>query len=168
MNRKQFIILLILVALLGTAGWIIHERSQDSWHSAGQTIGEKLLPDLAVNDIAQISVQSGTNQLHLVRRNELWRVQERGDYAANFSQISDLLIKLADLKVAQSQAVGPSQLGRFELLPPGPGTGAGTQVEFQDQNGKVLNSLLLGKKHLLAGLCKCFVGSNSEFRTLPF
>ena len=75
-------------------------------------------------------------------------MRERGDYPANFSQISELLMKLADLKVAQSEDVGPSQLGRFELLPPGAGTNTGTRVEFKDQNGKTLGSLLLGKKHM--------------------
>jgi len=75
-------------------------------------------------------------------------VRERGDYPANFSQISELLLKLADLKVAQREDLGPSQLGRFELLPPGTGTHAGTRLEFKDQSGKTLDSMLLGKKHL--------------------
>ena len=75
-------------------------------------------------------------------------MRERGDYPANFSQISELLLKLADLKIAQTEEVGPSQLGRFELLPPGAATNSGTLVEFKDQAGKTLNSLLLGKKHM--------------------
>ncbi len=76
------------------------------------TIGQKLLPNLAVNDIAQITIQSGTNELNLAKRDNLWRVRERGDYPANFSQISDLLLKLADLKIVQTRgsravATGP-------------------------------------------------------------
>jgi hypothetical protein len=74
-------------------------------------------------------------------------VRERGDYPANFSQISGLLLKLADLKIVQTEEIGPSLLGRLELLPPGAQTNSGTLVEFKDQSGKTLNTLLLGKTH---------------------
>jgi hypothetical protein len=148
MNRKQFIILLVLVVFVGAAGLLIRQHNSRSWQSGGTAIGQKLLPNLAVNDIAQIVIQSGTNELNLARRDNFWRVRERGDYPANFSQISELLLKLADLKVAQREDLGPSQLGRFELLSPGTGTNAGTRLEFKDQSGKTLDSMLLGKKHL--------------------
>ena len=148
MNRKQFIILLVLVVIAGTAGLMIHERNTGAWQRSGPAFGGKLLPGLAVNDVAQIVIRSGTNELDLARRDNLWRVRERWDYPANFAAISDLLLKLSDLKIAQSQEVGPSQLGRFALLPPGPGTNTGTLIEFKDQGGRTLNSVLLGKKHL--------------------
>jgi Tfp pilus assembly protein PilV len=148
MNRKQFIILLVLVIVIGVAGWIIRQHNASSWQSGGQILGRKLLPDLAVNDIAQIIVKSGTNQLNLAKRDNLWRVRERGNYPANFSQISELLLKFADLKIVQSEEIGPSQLGRFDLLPPGTATNSSSQVEFKDQSGKTLNSVLLGKMHM--------------------
>ena len=148
MNRKQFLLLLGLVVLVGAAGWLVRQHSQSSWQSAGPALGRKLLPNLPVNDIAQITIQSGTNELTLARRDGLWRVRERSDYPADFSQISGLLIKFSELKSAQSQEVGASQLGRFELLPPGSGTNSGTRVELKDQNGRTLTSLLLGKKHM--------------------
>lgn len=148
MNRKQFFILLILVLVIGGGGLAIYRRSNNSWENTTAALGAKLLPNLAVNDIAQITIKSGTNELHLVRQDNLWRVRERANYPANFSQISDWLIKLADLKIIQTQDVGPSQLGRFALLPPGPETNTATLVEFADANGKVMNTLLLGKKHM--------------------
>ncbi len=148
MNRKQFIILLAFVAVIGAAGWVVHQRGNQSWQSADASIGRKLLPNLAINDIAQITIRSGTNELNLARRDNLWRVRERSDYPANFPQISGLLLKLAGLKIVQTEEVGPSQLGRFELLPPGAETNSGTLAEFKDQSGKTLNTLLLGKPHM--------------------
>jgi hypothetical protein len=140
--------LLALVVVLGGAGLLVRQRNRESWQHSSQSIGQKLLPHLAVNDVAQITVKSGTNELNLARRDNLWRVRERGDYPANFSQISGLLLKFADLKIVQTEEVGPSQLGRFDLLPPGPATNTGTLVEFKDASGKTLDSVLLGKKHL--------------------
>jgi hypothetical protein len=148
MNRKQFIILLVLVVVIGAAGLLVRQHRQASWQRAEAAIGQKLLPALPVNDIAQITVKAGTNELNLIRRDNLWRVRERGDYPANFSQISELLVKLADLKVVQSDEIGQSQLARFELLPAGPAANTATSVEFKDQNGKTINWLMLGKKHL--------------------
>ena len=157
MNRKQFLILLVLVAVIGAAGLVVHQRSRQSWQSSSQSIGQKLLPDLPVNDIAQITIKSGTNEINLAKRDQLWRVRERGDYPANFSQIGEMIMKFAGLKIAQTEEIGPSQLGRFELLPAGAGAGTGTLMEFKDASGKVRNSVLLGKKHLKKP------GANSQF-----
>jgi hypothetical protein len=148
MNRKQFIMLLALVVVAGAAGLVVNRHSQDAWRSGGAAIGQKLLPNLAVNDIAQIRVRTGTNELSVARRDNVWRVHERADYPANFSQIRELIMKLADLKISQNEEVGPSQLGRFGLQPPGPATNSGTQFECRDAAGKSLATLLLGKKHL--------------------
>lgn len=148
MNRKQFIILLVLVAVIGGAGLIIHQRNRQSWQSDDASIGQKLLPNLAINHVAQIRVQSGTNLLELAKHNDIWQVAQRDNYPADFSKISSLMLKLADLKIVQSEQIGPSQLGRFELLPPVSGTNGATLVEFKDESGKTLNTLLLGKPHL--------------------
>lgn len=148
MNRKQFFILLVLVAVIGAAGLLVYQRNSNSWHGNSAAIGQKLLPNLPINDIAQIAIKSGTESTTLERKSNLWCVRERNDYPANFSQISEMLMKFADLKVAQNQDVGPSQLGRFELLPPGAGQGTSTSIEFKDQSGKSLGLLLLGKRHM--------------------
>jgi hypothetical protein len=148
MNRKQFLILLALVMVLGAAGLIIYRGNNNSWHGSGATIGQKLLPDLPINDVAQITIKSGAGEVNLTRRDNLWRVHERADYPANFQQISEMLMKFGDLKAVQNEDIGPSQLGRLKLLPPGTGDGTGTSIEFKDQSGKSLGSVLLGKKHM--------------------
>jgi len=148
MNRKQFLILLGLVVVLGAAGLFVYRQKHTSWQESSGAIGQKLLPNLAVNDVAQITIKSGAGDVTLARQNNLWRVQERGDYPANFGQISELLMKFADLKSAQNEEIGPSQLGRFELLAPGAAPNTGTAVELKDQAGKSVGSLLLGKKHM--------------------
>lgn len=148
MNRKQFLILLVLVAVVGGAGLIIHQRGNQSWQNAGAGLGQKLLPNLAINNITQINIQSGTNALRLIRLDDLWRVSERGGYPADFNKISDLLLKLSGLKVVQTEEISPSQLGRLNLLPPGPGANTATLIEFKEQSGKTLDSLLLGKPNM--------------------
>jgi hypothetical protein len=148
MNRKQFVILLVAVAILGAAGLLLHQRDSDSWHSGNLAAGQDLLPNLPVNDVTQIIIRSGTNTLNLARADAIWRVRERDGYPANFSQISELLRKIAQLKIVQTDDVLPTQLARFQLSPLGSGADAGTAVEFKDQGGKTVGALLLGKKHM--------------------
>jgi len=147
MNRKQLLTLLVLVAVVGGAGLLLHQKNQTAWHSADKAIGQKLLGNnFPINDVALISVTQGTNQLDLAKKDNLWRVRERNEYPASFSQISEFLIKAADLKIVQNEKVGPSQLARFALAP-GQGTNAPMVVDFKDQAGKPIRTLLLGKKH---------------------
>jgi hypothetical protein len=149
MNRKQFFILIGVLVVLGIAGLVRYQRNQTSWQGGGrQGAALKLLGDLPVNDVAAIVIKGGTNQLDLVKKDSLWRVKQRNDYPANFSEISGFLLKAADLKAAQTEEIGPSELGRYKLLPPGQGTNTAVLVELRDQNGKVIKSLLLGKTHM--------------------
>ncbi len=149
MNQKQFSILVVLVLVLGGAGLFYYQNNNSSWSSGGQTSGQKLLGEFQVNDVAQLLIKHGTNELLLAKKDDLWRVRERSDYPANFAEISRLLIKLHDLKVVQAEQIGPSQLPRLELAPPpGMPSSLATLLELKDGNGKVIKSLLLGKKHM--------------------
>jgi hypothetical protein len=148
MNRKQLFILLVLVLVLGAAGLWLYRSKETSWKGGTKTTGQKLLGDLPINEVAQIVIKGGTNELDLVKKDNLWRVKQRDDYPANFSEISGFLLKAADLKAVQSEEIGPSMLGRYKLLPPGPETNTAVLVELRDLNGKPIRSLLLGKTHM--------------------
>jgi hypothetical protein len=147
MNLKQLGILLAAVVIIGGAGLVIHNRQKSSWTGGGGDVGKKLLGEFPFNDVAHIAIKHGTNELNLVKKDELWRVRERGNYPANFSQISEFLLKARDLKIIQTEEIGPSQLARMELAP-GQGSNSAVAVEFNDQAEKPIRTLLLGKKHM--------------------
>jgi hypothetical protein len=147
MNRKQLLILLVLVVVLGGAGIILHNKQKSSWEGNNPSAGKKLLGDFPINDVADIEIKQGTNALNLAKKDEKWCVRERNDYPANFSQISDLLIKLGDLKIVQSEPAGQTELARL-LLVPGTSTNSALVVDFKDKSDKPIRSLLLGKKHM--------------------
>jgi hypothetical protein len=147
MNRKQLIMLLVALAVIGGASLALLKRHQQDWTASETQIGQKLLNNFQMNDVATIHIKADTD-LDLEKKDGRWRVEERGGYPANFSQISELLIKMVDLKVAQSEPIGPSQLDRMHLAEPGKGPDAATLLEFNDAGGKVLQTLLLGKKHM--------------------
>ena len=147
MNRKQLILLLAALVVIGAAGLVLLQRNQKSWTESEAQIGGKLLKNYQLNDVAAVHIKGGAD-LTLEHKDDGWRVRERGGYPANATQIRELLIKMGDLKVVQSDPIGPSQLARMRLAEPGKGANAAVLLEFKDAQGKPLQSLLLGKKHI--------------------
>lgn len=148
MNQKQLGLILVLLVVLGGAGYLFWKKQNASWGENAPSLGQKLLGDFPLNDVARITITDGSNALNLVKRDDLWRVAERGDYPANYPDISSFLLKARDLKIVQSLQVGPSQLPRLQLAPAGRGSNSAVVVEFKDAGGKTIKTLLLGKKHL--------------------
>jgi hypothetical protein len=148
MSRKQFLLLVLALLVLGGAGLALFWQDIADYRASGAKIGAKLLPNLKVADVAQLQLRDAKTAVTLVRKENSWVVQERNGYPADFKAISDLIIKLVDLKVVQSETIGESLLPRVELVQPGKGEGAGTQIELKDAAGKPLANLVLGKKIL--------------------
>jgi len=150
MNRKSFLILIGLLVVLGGAGLALFWQDLSAWRGADAKIGSKVFAKLAVNDVAQIRIVDGKGEVTLAIKDKRWVVRQRGDYSANVQDIGDLLVKLPDLKVVQTESVGATLLPRLELVQPGKDAksadGTGTLLELGDQGGKAVASLLLGKK----------------------
>jgi hypothetical protein len=146
MNRKQLLILLGLVVVLGGIGLLISQRNRAAFQGSGRDEGKKLFDKFAYNDVAHISIRQGTNEVNLVKK-DVWQVRERYNYPANYSDIRDFLLKLGDLKVSDRAQIGPSQLARLELVP-APGATPPVVVSFMDQGDKSITSLKLGKKQM--------------------
>ena len=162
MNRKTFLTLLVLLLVLGGAGAALFWQDLSAWRNADAKIGSKLFDKLPVNDVAQIRIVDGKGEVVLAIKDKRWVVKQRGDYSANYQDIGDLLVKLPDLKVVQTENVGAALLPRLNLVQPGKtenkdankdagkdakdADSAGTLLELSDKSGKVVASLLLGKK----------------------
>lgn len=149
MNRKQLTLLVVLGVVLGGLGWLAWKKQQQPYADSTARMGSKVLPNLPVNDIEQLTISQAKGSLTLAKQDGTWVVRSRGNYPANFDSLRDLILKFAELKVAKPVTVGPSRLPALELV--NPDKGNGTLVEFQDKSGKVLQSVLLGAKSMREG-----------------
>lgn len=147
MNRKQLTTLVVIAAVLGLLGWIAYRQRTAPYEESTGRMGEKLIPDFPLNEVARLTIRQSSNELNLVKQEDVWAVRERGGYPANFGNISDFLRKVWDMKVTQPVRVGPSRLPALELVPVDQG-GTATLVQFKDSKGALLHSLLLGAKHM--------------------
>jgi hypothetical protein len=148
MNRKQFLILVVVLIVLGGAGAALFRQDIADYRASGAKIGGKLLPDLKAADIAVLHLKDSKHETTLKRGEKTWTVEERGGYPANVQAIREFIVKLLELNVTQSEAVGESLWPRVNLALPGKGEGGGTLVQFKDKSGKVLAGLVLGKQVL--------------------
>lgn len=150
MNRKQLTLILIAVVVLGGLGLWLRNRDVTSYKTTQGAMGQKVLGEFDVNAVTRIDLKQGTNVLNLVQQDERWTVQQRGGYGANFSEVSEFLRKLWDLKIVQPVRIAPSQLSRLELTATD-GSNSVTLVELKDKDGKTLKTVALGKKHMRQG-----------------
>jgi hypothetical protein len=150
MNRKQFIILLALLAILAAAGTAVILSDRAAWTSADSRSGQKVVSDLRISDVAEIALADSAGELHLLKRKDGWSVRERADFAADTDRVGEFLVRLAELKVVQRENLPEGQRARMQLIEPKSGDTkiAGTRLELKDTKGAVLARLLLGKKVL--------------------
>ena len=146
MNRKQLSLILVAVVVLGGLGLWLRNRNAASYRTTQGTMGQKVLGEFDLNSVAQILVRQGTNELNLVQRDEVWIVKERGGYPAAFSEVSDFLRKLWELKTIQVPPGAGAQLARLELN--STGDKPGTVLDLKDKTGQTIRSVILGKKHM--------------------
>lgn len=151
MNRKQFTLLVAALVILGGLVWALKQREESSWSRSESRVGQKLLKTFDVNDVADIRIDNGHTAVTLSKKDGQWRVKERGTYPANFTMIGDLLLKIQDQKIIQSDTITAEQRPQLELNEPSKEKPSATMVELKDASGKVIEKLLLGKRYTKKG-----------------
>ena len=152
MNRKQFTYLIAALVLLGGLVWALKQQDQANWTQSESRAGKTLFKDFSANNVASIRIKNAYTEINLFKKDDLWRVKERGDYPANFSSISDLLLKIQDQKIIQSDPISADQKPQLEITEPASGkAGGGTVIELMDASGKALAKLTLGKRYMRKG-----------------
>jgi len=144
MKGKTF---LILLAAAGVLGILLLIRFGDGTGSGEVKMGERLFADFPVNEVATVTLADSENRVTLVKGETVWQVQERDGYPADFDELSDLVVKIARLKIGRSFPGTPESLARLNLLPPSDSAAAarGRQITLTDQAGTTLADLLVGQ-----------------------
>lgn len=151
MNRKQLGLLLVLLVVLGGASLFLMRREDASWRAPEMQLGAPVLQGFDVNKVATIRFRDSKSTLDLVKKDGGWVIPQRGNYPASGDAVADLLLRLRDLKVLQTETVEATLRGRLDLEEPGKGEHAGTRAEFLDDAGKPIATLLVGKTHRHGG-----------------
>ena len=149
MKARQLAIVLFALLVLGGIALVLRSRNATSWRETATVTKGKVL-NFSLNDASHLAIKSGADELNLVKKGEIWTVAERFDYPADFTQVANLVRNLWELRPTQDVKVGPSQLGRLELVEPGKGSNSNSMlIDVKGKDDKRLAALLLGKKQPL-------------------
>jgi hypothetical protein len=144
MSRKLLASLVfLLLVLVGIAGWI-YSGGTSAWKKTEARTGAQVLPGLIIGNVASVRINGGKEQTTLELKNKVWTVRERDGYPADVAKIGPLLVKLADLKIIQTDTITEALAPRLKLAPPGQADG-GIALDLLDAASKPLGSLVLGK-----------------------
>lgn len=149
MDRKQFVLVLLVLAVLAAAGWGVMKWQRGSYETADARVGQKLLTGFKIDEVGEIGIVEAGATATLVRADHGWTVKERGGYPADVEAIRDLLLKLEALKVVQAEPITDALRPRLQLAAPGGGAKpeeTGTLLELKARDGKPLAQLVLGRK----------------------
>jgi hypothetical protein len=148
-NRNQFLVALVALAVLVAGGVWLGRWKQSSYEVADTRVGQRLLEGFKVDDVAQVDVADAQGTVTLVRGEGGWSVKERGGFPADVEPIRDLLVKLHELKVVQAEGLTDAVRPRMQLAAPGAGAKpeeTGTLVELKGRDGNPVAKLVLGKQ----------------------
>jgi hypothetical protein len=144
MKLKSLLILLVITTVLaGLSTLLLRPQKNEQTR-----IGALLLPDLPVNEVARISLTGPEASVVLVKGSDVWQVESRYGYPADFDQISEFVRKFSKLKIGRSFEGSPETLARLQLDDP---TGSqvdaqksGTRIEMITADGKTIAAYILG------------------------
>jgi hypothetical protein len=151
MRQKHLLSLLaVTVVLVAVAFWISRREARSG--PAANLAGRLALPGLPLDQVQALCITlPGGDVVDLRHGEKAWTVASRFGYPADFSRIAGMVGALAEMKVVQEIAAGPTQHARLDLAPPDAAEGAGCRIEMLNGEGQPLARFLVGKNHLKKG-----------------
>jgi hypothetical protein len=143
MNGKKLITLLVVAVVL--IGLAVVSKKKDRTTQPTMA-GQPVLPNLQVNDITRVMVQSAESTATVSRVEDKWISMEKHGYPIDFARLREVMIALSNLKIGQILRLTDEQKVSMQIAAPESG-GGGTRVTLHGKDGKATASLLLGKEH---------------------
>ena len=148
MNARVAAILVVLLVVLGGSALLYQRQEKANRPADIATLGQPLLKNLKVADIAAIRFAAPGAALTLQRNDAGWVVAEREGFPADPGKVRQFVLDAIELKIGQTLPIGEKDRPRLNLDDPEKKSAtAATQVAFNAADGKTLAALLVGKKY---------------------
>jgi hypothetical protein len=130
----------ILVAVAAVLVAVAAYTQKNRTITAPARAGQKVLPGLAVNDVARVEIADAGATAVVSRASGEWAVEQKRGYPADYERVHRALVALWKLQIGQEQQATPAQFAAMKLTPE-----AGTRVRLCGAGGETLAELVLGK-----------------------
>lgn len=110
--------------------------------------GGPVLPEVAQRPaaVARIALVRGETKTTLLRRDDRWVVEEKGNYPADQGKVGRVLAGLAKLAYAEPKTSRANLYARLDLDDPDKKGAKSTLVTIADASGSLLGELIIGRQ----------------------
>ncbi len=105
--------------------------------------GQKFLPNLNPDEIAQVEIVQGGERVTLSRQGDIYVVEESHDYRARNEGVNRLVRNLLDMELAKEVGAGESLAAELGIEPPGEDT---VEVALRNAAGSDMVRLRVGNR----------------------
>lgn len=134
------------VVVAGLAVWMVGNQDKPATEITAEG---PLYPDLvrAVDDVAKIEVMEGGKTVSISRKAGVWGVDAKQGYPASLDLVKTTVVGLAEARILEPRTNQPELYARIGVEDPGLAGAASRQVTLQDEGGKTLAALIVGKEN---------------------
>jgi hypothetical protein len=141
MSARVALVLVVLLVVIGGGALLYNQQEKGRRAENVGTLGKPLLAGVTAADVAAIRIVEPKATLSLQRKDDGWVIGERRGFPADLAKVRELVVRLIELKVGQSEPIGEQDRARLNL------DSTGTEVELQAADSKPLAKLVVGKKY---------------------
>lgn len=144
-KRTIFILVLVTLALVGI---LFAQDIATQWTQSGLE-KKSFVPSLKkqLGSVAKVVITVGGNkdfsQIHLVKSEDVWRVQEKENVVADNKKISQFLIRLGDATPIEPKTTRAEYYEKIGVQEPN--VKGGVRVDLVDQSEKPITSIFIGR-----------------------
>jgi nitrogen fixation protein FixH len=146
MKPRHFVVLAIL-AVVTTVAAIAAYAANNTWVQA-PVGGARAFPSLAASsgNVAAIEIRQGEKTLTIERKDNAWRIKERGGYPVQIEKVRALMVNLAEANLVEAKTRVPDRYSLIELEDPTGKDAKSRNLRLLDDKGGVIAEAVIGKK----------------------
>lgn len=144
MDNKKITILGVITLLVVMIAVLIAQRRESA--TSDGAYGKAYFPglDQRLNDVAAVEIVQGPTKITLQRDGEVWRVKEKGGYAADFDMLQPLVLSVANLQRVEAKTSKPEQYEKIGVSDPSAAEAEHPGITLKDGKNTVMAALVVG------------------------
>jgi Domain of unknown function (DUF4340) len=109
-----------------------------------------VLPEVGqrLGAVARVTLVHGGRRTTLMRQNDRWVVEEKGDYPVDGAKLHRMLLGLAQLRYVEPKTREPDLYSRLDVEDAGKKGAKSTLITVSDANGSLLGEIIAGKRRV--------------------
>ena len=141
MNAKTIGLALVTLTLIGLAWKVSEDKAPQT-----EVVHKSLHPGLfdRLNDVGRVHLKSAEHETILVRDHDVWKVENRDGFPAEFASVKRAVLQMAELKLVEEKTTIPENYPQIGVVDIDSDEADGTLIELATDASETIAALLIG------------------------